>query len=43
MRWEREPYFREVADLVADVGAESPERIVGAVLVEMGLRAGDRD
>ncbi|MFB4277116.1 MULTISPECIES: shikimate kinase [unclassified Nonomuraea] len=43
MRARREPYFREVADLVCDVGVMSPEQVRDAVLRKMGLPEVDRD
>ncbi|MEV0378672.1 shikimate kinase [Nonomuraea sp. NPDC050643] len=43
MRARREPYFREVADLVCDVGDLRPEQVRDATLREMGLPAGDQD
>ncbi|MFG1704756.1 shikimate kinase [Nonomuraea sp. M3C6] len=43
MRARRAPYFRQVADLVCDVGVLSPEQVRDAVLRKMGLPAGDRD
>ncbi|SDK18769.1 shikimate kinase [Nonomuraea jiangxiensis] len=42
MRARRAPYFREVADLVCDVGVLGPEQVRDAVLERMGLPAGGR-
>ncbi|SEG93430.1 shikimate kinase [Nonomuraea solani] len=42
MRARREPYFREVADLVCDVGVLRPEQVRDAVLREWGLPTGER-
>ncbi|TMR95966.1 shikimate kinase [Nonomuraea basaltis] len=39
MRARREPYFREVADLVCDVGVMRPEQVRDAVLRELDLPA----
>lgn len=39
MRARREPYFREVADLVCDVGVMRPEQVRDAVLRELGRPA----
>ncbi|WP_223167089.1 shikimate kinase [Nonomuraea sp. SYSU D8015] len=39
MRARREPYFREVADLVCDVGVMSPEQVRDAVLEALGRAA----
>lgn len=43
MRARRERYFREVADLVCDVGVLSPEQVRDEVLGKMSLPAVDRD
>jgi shikimate kinase len=43
MRARREQYFREVADLVYDVGALTPEQVRDAVLREMRLPGKDPD
>ncbi|MFI7707954.1 shikimate kinase [Nonomuraea sp. NPDC049480] len=39
MRARREPYFREVADLVCDVGVMRPEQVRDTVLRELGRPA----
>ncbi|MFG2075777.1 shikimate kinase [Nonomuraea maritima] len=41
LRPRREPYFREVADLVCDVSVLRPEQVRDAVLREMGLPDGE--
>ncbi|WP_262380449.1 shikimate kinase [Nonomuraea sp. PA05] len=43
MRARREAYFREVADLVCDVGVLTPEQVRDEALAKMGLPAVDRD
>jgi shikimate kinase len=43
MRARREVYFREVADLICDVGVLSPEQVRDTVLGKMGLPGVDRD
>ncbi|MEV0615446.1 shikimate kinase [Nonomuraea sp. NPDC050404] len=43
MRARREHFFREVADLVCDVGVLRPEQVRDEVLDKMGLPAVDRD
>ncbi|NUO98702.1 MAG: shikimate kinase [Nonomuraea sp.] len=43
MRARREPYFREVADLVCDVGVLTPEEVRDAALRKMGLPADEQD
>ncbi|GAA3552791.1 shikimate kinase [Nonomuraea rosea] len=42
MRARREPYFREVADLIADVGELRPDQVRDAVLRKMGLPVPDQ-
>jgi shikimate kinase len=42
MRARREPYFREVANLVCDVGVMTPEQVRDAALEKMGLPRGDQ-
>ncbi|MFC7593200.1 shikimate kinase [Nonomuraea antimicrobica] len=43
MRARRERFFREVADLVCDVGTLSPEQVRDEVLRRMGLPETGRD
>jgi shikimate kinase len=43
MRARREPYFREVADLHADVGVLRPEQVRDAALRKMDLPVHDQD
>ncbi|MGN9838903.1 shikimate kinase [Nonomuraea sp. H19] len=42
MRARRAPYFREVSDLVCDVGVMRPEQVRDAVLRELGTTNGPR-
>ncbi|MGR6915138.1 shikimate kinase [[Actinomadura] parvosata] len=43
MRARRETFFREVSDLVCDVGVLTPEQVRDEVLTKMGLPGVDRD